>query len=349
MRNRNQTFGPWTTPSINGAAIAAVLSLSVACDLDPGEDEGEGDGSGMSASASESESESESMGSSGEVPGTTGMSGTGGSDGGSHTSVDPTAGSDEGGETMGEESGGEETGGTGDPGDPCEALAVTCATFDSGELILFQLDTGSIEDSISFPVETFETHSIAWVGDDVYVCAGEPQTLYEVDVPTAAVTNSGLECTGVADVQGALLVRRGTLGGFSADYAYYDDFGDVLAGLPSEVTEYPPSIDRITATDDTLISTWHSDDHFSTYELATAAPLGDVNLDGYDGWNMGMDVVAGQLVISTWFSDPLRHIAFDLATGVRTCELPSVGGSLDFVSGLACQVDDVAPPAPPAG
>lgn len=127
------------------------------------------------------------------------------------------------------------------------------------------------------------------------------------------------------------------------------DFGQVLAGLPSNVTNYPLDLERITATDDTLISTWHSDDHFSMHELPTAAPVGDVPLEAFDHWNMGMDVVAGQLVVSTWFSEPMRHIAFALATGARTCELPSVGDPLDFVNGLACKAAEGASPSPPAG
>ncbi|MEM9458154.1 MAG: hypothetical protein AAGF11_28525 [Myxococcota bacterium] len=45
----------------------------------------------------------------------------------------------------------------------------------------------------------------------------------------------------------------------------------------------------------------------------------------------------------------MRHIAFDLATGARTCELPAFGGGnpLNFGSGLACEPLPTQPPSQP--
>lgn len=335
-------------PRIRGAAITSALTLTLACDLDPGSDSGDDDSGASTGGSGDVDAGSENP---------TAATGTDGGAEGSFTGVDPTDGAtsdsttadpDTGGEDEGP--GSESTGDPGDPGDLCDLIERDCATFDGGDLVLFELVSGTIIDTIPVPLETLDAHSITWVGDHVYACVGQPQTLHRIDTTTGIVTDGGIECTGVTDSQGSLLVRRGSFEDiFSTDYAYYADFASVQANTPSVVTNYPPDIERFTATDDTLVSTWHSDDHFAAHDLPTAAPLGDVTLDGHDGWFMGLEVVEGQLVIGTWFSEPMRHVAFDLATGARTCELPSLGGGdpLNFGTGLACARPQAAPPPPP--
>ncbi|MCA9705363.1 MAG: hypothetical protein KDK70_05920 [Myxococcales bacterium] len=331
-----------------------MLGLTLGCGFIPGASDTDTDEDpGMSTDEPD-----DGPGSEGTTPGTaTGTSTSGEGSTGAEPTTDATtdatadASADDGAE--GSEGGeGDESSSTGEPNDPCEALQLACATFDGGELILFGLDSGAILDSMPVPFSTDESHSIIWVGNHVYACGGEPSTtLHQVDVTTGIVTNSGLVCNGVSEVDGQLLVRRGSpLDVLAIDYAYYDDFAAAMANAPSSVTDYPPSIDRMTATDDMLLTSWHSDDHFSRWDLPTSAPLGDVLFEGHDDWVMGMDVVEGQVIIGTWFSAPMRHIAFDAQTGMRTCEYPSLGDPLDFTTGLACHrtQDEPPPPPPPA-
>jgi len=354
MRKSNETSGAGGRSFVRGAAVIGMLGLGLGCDPGPGKEDASGDGAEASAG------DSDSVGGSSGGPVATSGEGSGEASGnGSYTGVDPTAGSDDESGTTDPTTGGDPTATTGvdptgdptgDPTDPCDALEVTCAGFDGSELVVFQMATGAIDDTFPVPFETYEAHSITWVGDHVYACVGMAATLFQIDVGTGAMIDSGQPCTAVADIDGTLLVRRGTMGDpWSTDYATYPDFAAVQAGAPSTVTNYTPDIERITATGDTLISSWHSDDHVAMHDLVTGAWGGDVPLDGYDGWVLGMDVVAGQLIVNTWFSNPLRQVAFDLATGARTCELPSVGGSLDMLDGLACKRGEGSepPPQPP--
>ena len=185
--------------------------------------------------------------------------------------------------------------------------------------------------------------------DGVYVCTGpdsDSETLQRVDVQTGAVVDSMLPCSGVAELDGQLLVRHAWQLA-TGDYALYADFAAVLANTPLSVTSYPPSVHRFTIAGDTLVSAWHSTDRLEIHDLATGALVSSPVLEGYDHWIRGMDVIDGQVVVNTWFDDPLRHIAFDVATGERTCELPSVGFPLDFVDGLACRESSVQEPPPP--
>ena len=327
---------------VRTAAIAAMLGPTAGCVLDGDLDDDDAD---ASADDSGGEPSTGAGASTGEEPSTGAGTPDDESSGGlSGTGVDPTS---DGGTTTGAGTSGEESTSAGEPMADCTTIDRICATFSGSELMLFRLASGDIIDTFEAPFGgALESHSIAWVGNDVLVCGGEPQTLQRIDVTTGVLTDSGLQCTAVTDVQGALLVRRGSYDSWLFDYAYYDDFAAVMEGAPSSVTNYSPDIHRITATDDTLISAWHSDNHFSMHDLATAAPLGDVMFEGYDDWIMGMEVVEGQLVIGTWFADSLQHVAFDLATGARTCEVPSLnpGDPLDCSYGLACQW---SPPEPP--
>lgn len=355
MRISELVTEPLTNSHASVAAMAAALSLTVGCGFVPPEGDFDDD-DGPSATSDDPDP---SAGTEGTPPPST--SGAEASGAEASTGIDPSAtsttegsddrGSDGGttGDASTSDGAGEESSSTGAPADPCDEIDRACVTFAGGDLVVFQLVTGTIFDVIPVPLTTDDSHSITWLDNHVYACAGEPQTLVQIEVPTGAIVDSGLACTAVASVSGDLVVRRGSIEDFfSIDYAYYDDFAAVMAGAPSSVTDYDPDLHRITATDDTLVSSWHSSDHYSRHDLATTNPLGDVMFDGHDHWVMGMDVVEGHLLISTWFSEPMRHIAFDLATGARTCELPSAGGALDFGDGLACyRVTGEAPPPPP--
>jgi hypothetical protein len=329
--------------------MAAALCSMVACTLEPDSDETSSVGSGPV------EDESGEAGSTDAAEPIT-MSAEGSGEAGSASGADPSATSTGGSTGDGgsnddgtsDEPGTEESGDTGSPFD-CTPLAHQCVSFapGGGELVLYELDTGIVLDTLPVPFDIGpSSHSITWVGDGVYVCGGNDETLHRVDVLTGVTIDSGLPCSGVAEVQGDLLVRLGMPFG-SGDYARYDDFAAAMAGAPLDVTSYPPDVHRFTATEDTLVSAWHSTNQLEVHELSTAALVSSPFLEDHDDWILGMDVIDGQVVINTWFSDPLRHIAFDLATGARTCELPSVGDPLDHLYGLACRVADEPDPPPP--
>lgn len=245
------------------------------------------------------------------------------------------------------EPGTEESGDAGEPPLECTALARECAGFANSDLVLFELDTGVVLETLPVPFGPSPwSSSIAWVGDGVYVCSGLAETLLRVDVQTGVTVDSGLPCSGVAEIDGELLVRQ-AMPFAQGEYARYADFAAAMANTPSDVTSYSPSVHRFTIAGDTLVSAWHSTHELEVYDLATGALVGLPTLEAYDHWIMGMDELDGQIVINTWFDDPMRQIAFDLATGARTCELPSVGAPLDFLEGLACRASEPEPPPPP--
>jgi hypothetical protein len=193
---------------------------------------------------------------------------------------------------------------------------------DAGEagtaLITVDRATGALCESDPFELPARSVHGISVEGEDAYVCAeGE---LYRIAMDNPGVEPVGVPCAAVVA---------------SADGAAYDDtmdalvlFDDVASLLAGEEPiasgPTPPHSTRYTFDGTTLYTAWHVGPQVGLYTWDASENLGQLELEGFDGWVWGISATRTDLLVLTdgrGESGPAL-LGFDPETGARRSSTP---------------------------
>jgi hypothetical protein len=216
------------------------------------------------------------------------------------------------------------------------AESTYCLTTIEGAIALLGLDSGRVCRVVDTTVlPGFDTHSISWRGEVVYVCTDDG--LVRISLRDGVSETAQLPCEGVANAGDQLLVLphggdQPARAAFVAAHVWaYTGYEAVLAGLVEQTYVLPHSL-RLTATPNRLYGSWFASDNVVVVEIPSGRELDTIFLEGYDDHIDGLAVTdAGELiVVGTVFSE--RVFVFDAETGARRRELV-----LDQpISGLSC-------------
>jgi hypothetical protein len=233
--------------------------------------------------------------------------------------------------------GADESTGVGDSGtiELCpeiEAESVYCLSSSFTAWFLIGADTG-MSCAIDLPLFDIDTHSIAWLGDDVFACPRDGSgnsALTRIRMLDGSIDAADVACEAVAGYHGGLLVLPSVATG---PLNVYDSFDAAVSGAPSMAIDVDPFASRMTVSGDRLFAAWHSTAELEVWDLGTQSQLESVPLEGHDGWVNGIAVVDNRLFLVT--SSPAdTFIEFDATTGARVTEYPVVAA---HPSGLACR------------
>jgi hypothetical protein len=135
---------------------------------------------------------------------------------------------------------------------------------------------------------------LAWIDDSFYTCAG---VLAQIG-PDGIVSGSEVPCDWVAGRDGALLLyEESSLVPLVSEYAGWPE---VLAlDLTATYSVSDMQASRFAAAGPLLYGAWHSTDRVLRLGLDTGELQSDVTLVGFDDWVDGIDVDAGELLISS--------------------------------------------------
>jgi hypothetical protein len=213
-----------------------------------------------------------------------------------------------------------------------------CLTATSGGISVLGLDTGEMcsVTSTSAPLDGGYTTSFAWRGELLYACTGAG--LIRISLHDGSWEAAQVGCEAVADYDGGLLL----MSDHSDPYDHgtlrsYPDYQAVLDLAPDRTYVHRPYVSRMAVHGDRLFGAWHSTDTIDVSDLALDEPIGELGLEDYDEWVLGIAVTDDETLVLANGRD--RIVLFDTRTGLKIREF-SVS---EHVTGLACTSREPAP------
>jgi hypothetical protein len=225
---------------------------------------------------------------------------------------------------------------TGDPALPCESVLAEsrrCALLDdAGDIRLVGLDSGAECPFVDVAwkdappqLEFTLPGGLVWHDDAFYSCAGELVRI-ELDGTIGA---SGLPCWTVTAHDEALVVYDNAGGDLVREYATW---ADAVALGPSTVHALSGMLaSRFAVADGVIYGAWHSTDRVERRDFDNGDVQPDVVLSGFDDRVDGIDVDAGEILIT---NDNVL-LRFDAETGASIGEIATSGAG--FGTPLDCR------------
>lgn len=229
----------------------------------------------------------------------------------------------------------------------CEALAAEedhCLTLTSGfgsstwNLAVVGVESGDlcVVSPIQPGLSLGQPSSIGWRGEMLYACA--EQGLVRIALHDGAWEAAQIPCEAVSADADRLYVMRSFRDPLYDPWLRenvdaYESYEDALAG--AAVGAYAlPFTSRMTVHGDRLYGAWHATDTVDVVSLTSAAALGSIKIQGYDGWIDGIALTdEDHLVVAGTDAEGGSQVSvYDVETGKRThaVSVPQ------RISGLAC-------------
>lgn len=264
--------------SIRSQSIVATLLLPCACVLPTslGEDEpaelSESAGSAESSESSESSGEAES----------------------STTSFDDESGTTESSKL--------------DPFD-CGAVmtqSAYCLTHEGSALMFQGLDDGAVCTLTAYPPGSVGlATTLALFDDSVVQCVADEVRIFTIS--TQSLDATGIPCVSLARYDDGVVVLPSVWDSpiefvqTVITYASVDDLREHVIDEIHPIDDLYAS--RIAMSEDTIYAAWHSTDRIHRFDLHSGEDLGDIVLEGHDGWILGMSVVDETIYVRSSFVD----------------------------------------------
>jgi hypothetical protein len=228
----------------------------------------------------------------------------------------------------------------------CESLTAEssyCMISDAGALRMMGLDSGTTCGAVSLDIRnSLPGGSLGWMGDYVYTCTGG-RGLTRASILDGTVDIAPLPCQGVTVQDDGLLVLLRYGAGDISDQrwfvARFASFEDAVERNAETVYAAGPDARRITADEDRLYFSEFSGDAIEVAALEDGAPFQGLPLAGFDGWIHGMEVIDGELLVSSSGEGEPGHAlhVFDAATGAFKRKLdPTSSNPNTWISGIEC-------------
>lgn len=177
------------------------------------------------------------------------------------------------------------------------AESAYCLTMDYEGATLVGIDTGRVCTFGASLDSSLQNPSFAWQGMSIVTCGNDwsANTVGRYDLITGEIDATTLLCRSVTDLGDRILVAEGIE---SPTLRVYDDFDAIVADAPAEVLDITIQGTRMWTDGEILLDAWHATDVLWRQTM-DGEPLGDLPLQGYDGWIDGMFVHEGTLLVLT--------------------------------------------------